>query len=71
LSKKRSLKKIIFENPVPLNMRLQLQSTSVTVGKMAGIFTKRIWQPYMGRQTCFFPWAPSNLVTLLLTYKCC
>jgi len=24
-----------------------------------------------GRQTCFLPWAPSNLVTPLLTYKCC
>ena len=24
----------------------------------------------MGRQKCFLPWAPSNLVTPLLTYKC-
>jgi len=26
--------------------------------------------PKTGRQT-FLPWAPSNLVTYLLTYKCC
>ena len=24
-----------------------------------------------GRQNCFLPWAPSNLVTPLLAYKCC
>jgi len=35
----------LFENPVPLNMRLQMQLRSATVKKMAGIFTKRIWQP--------------------------
>jgi len=37
---------ILFENPVPLNMRLRMQFRSATVEKMAGIFTKRIWQPY-------------------------
>jgi len=31
---------------VPLNMRLRMQHRSVTIDKMAGIFTKRIWQPY-------------------------
>ena len=38
--------KILFENPVQLNMRLQMQPGSDTVEKMTGIFTKRIWQPY-------------------------
>jgi len=38
--------KNLFENAVPLNMRLRMQPRSVTVDKMAGIFTKRIWQPY-------------------------
>ena len=40
---------IIFENPVRLNMRLRMQLRSATVEKMAGIFTKRIWQPYHQR----------------------
>jgi len=30
---------------VPLNMRLQMQLRSATVEKIAGIFTKRVWQP--------------------------
>ena len=29
-----------------LNMRLRMQPRSVTVEKMAGIFTKHNWQPY-------------------------
>jgi len=36
---------ILFENPVSLNMRLRMQLRPATVEKMAGIFTKRIWQP--------------------------
>jgi len=36
--------KMFFENPVPLNMRLRTQPRFVTVDKMAGIFTKRMWQ---------------------------
>jgi len=31
---------MLFENPVPLNMRLQVRPRSVTSEKMAGIFTK-------------------------------
>jgi len=38
---------MLFEKPVPSNMRLQIHPRSVTVDKMAGIFTKRIWQPYI------------------------
>jgi len=38
---------MLFENPVPLNMRLRMQPRSATVGKMAGIFTKRIWEPQL------------------------
>ena len=30
---------------MPLNMRLRMQLRSATVEKMAGIFTKCIWQP--------------------------
>jgi len=45
LSKKHSFQKMLFENPVPSNMRLQMQPKSVTVDSMAGIFAKRIWQP--------------------------
>jgi len=37
---------MLFENPVPLNMRLRIQPRSVTFDNVAGIFTKRIWQPY-------------------------
>jgi len=37
---------ILFENPVPLNMRLRMQLRSPAVEKMTGIFTKRIWQSY-------------------------
>jgi len=28
-------------------MRVRMQSRSVTVDEMPGIFTKRIWQPYV------------------------
>jgi len=38
--------KILFENPVLLNMRFGMQPRSFTVAKVADIFTKRIWQPY-------------------------
>jgi len=31
--------------PVPLTNYDKLRSGSVTIDKMAGIFTKRIWQP--------------------------
>jgi len=39
----------MFENPVPLSMNLRITTlpVSVTVEKLAGIFTKRIWQPYL------------------------
>jgi len=37
---------MFFENTVPLNMRLRMHPKFVTVEKMAGIFTKGIWQPY-------------------------
>jgi len=37
---------MLFENPVLLNMRLRMQPRSVKVANMAGIFAKRIWQPY-------------------------
>jgi len=47
---------IFFENTVPLNMRLRMQPRFVTIDKMAGIFTKRIWQPYI-RST--WNWAKS------------
>jgi len=40
---------MLFENPVPLNMRLRMQPRSVIVNKLAGIFTKRIWQPSVQR----------------------
>jgi len=43
--KKTFVSKFLFENPVPLNMRLQMQPRSATVEKMADGFTKRIWQP--------------------------
>ena len=45
--KRVHLKKTLFENPVPLNMRLRMQPRFVTFDKMAGIVTKRIWQPYL------------------------
>jgi len=40
---------MLFENPVPLNMHLRITTHlgSVTVEKIAGIFTKRIWQHYL------------------------
>jgi len=38
---------MFFENLAPLNTRLRVQPRSVTVEKMAGIFTKRAWQPYV------------------------
>jgi len=37
---------MLFDNPSSLNMRLRVQPRSVTVDKMAGIFTKRVWQSY-------------------------
>jgi len=39
---------MLFENTMPLNMHLPIttQRGSVAVETMAGIFTKRIWQPY-------------------------
>jgi len=37
---------MFFEKTVPLNMRLRMQPRFVTVEKMAGVFTKRKWQPY-------------------------
>jgi len=46
--KKRSFKKMLFENPAPLNMRLRMQLRSFTVDKMAGIFAKPIGQHYSG-----------------------
>jgi len=36
---------MLFENSVPLNMRLRMQPKSATAGRMADIFAKRIWQP--------------------------
>ena len=44
---KSVLIKNVIRDPVPLNLRLRLYPRSVTVGKMAGIFTKHIWQPYV------------------------
>jgi len=41
----RYFKTRLFENPVP--MLLRMQPRSVTVDKESGIFTKRIWQPYL------------------------
>jgi len=41
----RSFHKLLFENHVPFNMHLRIK-TQPTVKKMAGIFTKRLWQPY-------------------------
>jgi len=46
LSKKHSFQKMLFENSVPLNIRLRMQARSVSFDKMASIFTKRIWQSY-------------------------
>ena len=40
---------MFFEDPVTLNMRLRMQPRYATDGKMAGSFTKRIWQPYTER----------------------
>jgi len=37
---------ILFENTVLLNLCSGMQLRSATVEKTAGIFTKRIWQPY-------------------------
>ena len=37
--KKAFFLKMLFANPVPLNIRLQMPLRSVTVDKMAGIFT--------------------------------
>jgi len=39
---------MLFQNPVLINMHLQrtTQPGFVAAEKMAGIFTKRIWQPY-------------------------
>jgi len=41
---KSILSNILFENPVPLNMHLQMQPRSANVEKMSGIITKRICQ---------------------------
>jgi len=49
---------MFFENTVPLNMRLRMQPRFVIIDKMAGIFTKRIWQPYI-RST--WNWAKSRM----------
>ena len=46
--KKAFFYKILFENSVPLSKhfeRIWMQPGCVTFDKMAGIFTKRIWQP--------------------------
>jgi len=40
--KKTFFIKSVIRDPVPLNLRLRLYPRSVTVGKMAGIFTKQI-----------------------------
>jgi len=54
LSKKRSFQKTLFDNPVPLNTRLRMHPRSVvTVDKMAGIFAKRNWQPYLQQRLWF------------------
>jgi len=52
--KKAFFSKILFENPVPLNMHLRMHPRSATVEKMADIFTKRIFQPYLYRR-CIWP----------------
>jgi len=46
--------KMLFENPISLNMRLQMQPGFVTVDKMAGMFTKRIWQPQLKQKVASF-----------------
>jgi len=43
--KKAFFSNILFENPVPSTMRLQMRPGPDTVQKMAGIFIKRICQP--------------------------
>jgi len=59
LSKKCYFQKMLFENPVPLNMRLRMRPRSVTADKMPGIFAKRIWQPYYP-STCYTTLAPND-----------
>jgi len=48
--KKVFFSKMLFENPVRLNMRLRKQPRSVTVAlltKWPVFFAKHIWQPYL------------------------
>jgi len=40
--KQAFFQRMVFENPVSLNMRLRMQPRFVTADKMAGIFTKHI-----------------------------
>jgi len=53
--KKAFFYKVLFENPVPLNMPMNYttQPGSVIVEKMDGIFTKRVWQPYSQQTRSF------------------
>ena len=77
LSKKRSFQKMLFDSSVLLNLRLRMQPRSVTVKKMAGIFTKRIRRPYYWEQlrntTCvifhFYVLEPSVTIRLKKFYS--
>jgi len=40
---------MLFENPVPLNMRLRMQPRSVTFDRMASIFTKRTFPKFLSK----------------------
>jgi len=45
LSKKSSFKKNAIQEPGAITYALRTQPRSVTVDKIAGNFTKQIWQP--------------------------
>jgi len=65
-------KNILFNNSIressaikSLNMRLRMQFRSATVKKMAGIFTKLIWQPYLVMKD---NWSQKHCEVLALTW---
>jgi len=69
---KSILSNILFENPVPLNMHLQMQPRSANVEKMSGIITKRICQMqiarWFGNPKCN-PFAMISLPTVVNLYQ--